>query len=563
MSSSQGNQSTPMMKAPSRFLETVVALAIKAGDQVLKIYASNFRVGLNPDNIPLTDANVISHHWLTEGLEALGGGFPVLSALSALPSYADRSQWETYWLVDPLDGTDEFIQHRDEFTINIALIHQNKAVLGVIYAPTRQTCYFAAEGCGAFQRIGDGEPTEIQVRMQAPQAIQVVGSRLHAEPGMEVYLNRLGEYQFTPAGSALKFCQVATGEADLYPRIASSFEWNTAAAQCIVEAAGGSVTDLQGKPLLYNAKPSLENPFLLAYGDKTRHWTRLAEGITGSPRSAPPPPTPLLKAVVTLVMEAGNRVLGVYATRFRVGCKANHSPLTAADLVAHHYLTEGLELLQGHFPVLSEESAEVDFAERGAWENYWLVDPLNGTEEFVKRNGEFTINVALIHRNQPVLGVVYAPAMQTCYYSAEGCGVFKAVGLSPPEEIQTLAPSLNDPVVQGLAERTASLDSDHIHLGGKEYPIVNSSVAFSLCKMAEGKVDVLLCQAITYEWDTAAAQFIVEAAGGLMVDGGGEPLRYNAKADMRNPNFWVVGDKVKDWKSSKLTIQPPQSPATT
>ena len=118
--------------------------------------------------------------------------------------------------------------------------------------------------------------------------------------------------------------------------------------------------------------------------------------------------------------------------------------------------------------------------------------------------------------------------------------------------------------MQGLAERTAGLDSDHNHLGSQEYPIVNSSVAFSLCKMAEGKVDLLLCQAITYEWDTAAAQFIVEAAGGLMVDGGGEPLRYNAKADLRNPNFWVFGDNnVKDWKSLKLTIHSPQNPLTT
>jgi 3'(2'), 5'-bisphosphate nucleotidase len=289
------------MKAPSRFLEAVVALAMQSGDKILAIYASDFRVAHLPDLSPLTAANLVSHHFLVEALQGLNGGFPVLSELSTETPFEDRENWETYWLLAPLDGTSEFIRHSKEFTINIALIHQHKPVLGVIYAPALQTCYFAAEGCGAFKKVGEGEPQAIHARMQAPPWPDVVGSRLHPTPGMDVYLDHLGGYQFTPVGGALKFCEVAEGAADLYPRLGLTCEWDTAAAQCIVETAGGAVTDLQGKALLYNAKPSLVNPYFLAYGDKTRNWTRPAEGITGSPRSAPPPAHALVE---------GSRCLG-------------------------------------------------------------------------------------------------------------------------------------------------------------------------------------------------------------------------------------------------------------
>jgi 3'(2'), 5'-bisphosphate nucleotidase len=371
---------------------------------------------------------------------------------------------------------------------------------------------------------------------------------------MEVYLSQLGEHQFTPVGSALKFCQVAEGEADLYPRIGLTCEWDTAAAQCIVETAGGAITDLQGKALLYNAKPSLVNPFFLAYGDKTRDWTRPAEGITGSPRSAPPPPTPLLKAVVALAMEAGNRILGIYATDFRVGKKADHSPLTAADLVSHHCLTEGLEKLQGNFPVLSGESAELAFEERSTWETYWLVDPLNGTGEFIKRNGEFTVNVALIHRNEPVLGVVYAPALQTCYFSAEGCGVFKVLGQSPPIEIHVRIPSLLRPVVLGCSIRMPRLEAYLSRLGEHKFKSIGSC-SLKFCKIAEGEADLYPCLVSTYEWDTAAAHYILEAAGGTVIDLRGEPLRYNAKPSLINPYFLAFADTSRDWNMLASGLQ--------
>ncbi len=531
----------------------IVALAVKAGDKILAIYRSDFRVGQMADDSPLTAANLVSHHFLSEALQALNGGFPVMSELSAVPPFEDRGSWETYWLIEPLDGTVEFTRHINEFTVNIALIHQNKPVLGVVYAPLLRTCYFAAEGCGAFKKVGEGEPQAINVRMQAPQWPDVVGSRFHPTHGMEVYLDRLGEHHFRPVGSALKFCQVAEGVADLYPCIGLSCEWDTAAAHCIVETAGGAVTDLQGKTLLYNAKPSLVNPFFLAYGDKTRDWTRHAEGITGSPRSARPPPTPLLKAVIALVVEAGKKILDIYATDFRIGKKADHSPLTAADLVSHHCLSEGLVELQGKFPVLSEESAAEPFEERGSRESYWLVDPLNGTDEFIKRNGEFTVDVALIHRNKPVLGVVYAPLLQICYFSADGCGVFKALGQAPPLEIQARNRSLQRPVVVGGAERVPGVEAYLDRLGRYEFESIGSSL--KLCKIAEGEADLYPCLASTYEWQTAAAHYIVDAAGGVVIDLRGESLRYNAKASLANPYFLVFGDTSRDWKVHALELQ--------
>ncbi len=267
------------MKAPSRFLEVVVALAVEAGEKILDIYHSDFRVGSKADQSPLTAADLVSHHCITERLETFNGGFPVLSEESAEIPFKEREEWETYWLIDPLDGTRGFVKRNGEFTVNIALIHQHKPVLGVVHAPALQVCYFAAEGCGAFRKIGQGTPQEIQVRMQAPQRPVVLGSRSHRTPELATYLNRLGDHELKSVGSSVKFCRVAEGEADLYPRIGPTREWDTAAAQCIVEVAGGAVTDLRGAPLLYNTKPSLLNPYFLVFGDKMRDWLAPAQAL--------------------------------------------------------------------------------------------------------------------------------------------------------------------------------------------------------------------------------------------------------------------------------------------
>jgi 3'(2'), 5'-bisphosphate nucleotidase len=269
----------PLRTEPSHFLEPVIALAKVAGGRIMDIYQSDFRVGVKEDHSPLTAADLASHHCLVEGLQALRPLHPVLSEESSSLPFDERSQWETFWLIDPLDGTKEFIKRNGEFTVNIALIHRNEPVLGVVYAPAKDVCYFASEGCGAFKQVGEAEPETIRVCPNAPATVRVVGSRSHGAAALDIYLSRLGEHGLVSIGSSLKFCLVAEGSADLYPRIGLTSEWDTAAAHCIVKEAGGEVVDLSGKPLLYNTKESILNPYFLVYGDKSRDWCRYAAGI--------------------------------------------------------------------------------------------------------------------------------------------------------------------------------------------------------------------------------------------------------------------------------------------
>lgn len=272
----------PITKDPSRHLKPAVELAMEAGRKIMEIYRSDFRVGRKQDDSPLTAADLAAHHCLVEGLQSLSGAsYPVLSEEAADTPFEERSKWETYWLIDPLDGTKEFVKRNDEFTVNIALIHRHKPVLGVVYAPALDICYFGSEGCGAFKQTGRNEPKQIYAYSRARHPLVVVGSRSHAGPETETYLHRLGEYELKSIGSSLKFCLVAEGAADIYPRLGPTSEWDTAAAQCVVEAAGGGVRNLRNETLAYNAKPSLLNPYFVVFGDHSRNWTEQAWGIEG------------------------------------------------------------------------------------------------------------------------------------------------------------------------------------------------------------------------------------------------------------------------------------------
>jgi 3'(2'), 5'-bisphosphate nucleotidase len=271
----------PLRKDPSHFLEPVIALAKEAGRRIMEIYQSDFRVGVKDDNSPLTAADLASHHCLIEGLSALRPPHPVLSEEASELPFDERSSWETFWLIDPLDGTKEFIKRNGEFTVNVALIHRHQPVLGVVYAPARNVCYFASEGCGAFRQLDESEPETIHVWTAAPPRVRVVGSRSHGAEALDLYLSRVGEHELVPIGSSLKFCVVAEGAADLYPRIGLTSEWDTAAAHCVVKEAGGEVTDLAGRPLRYNTKESLLNPYFLVFGDKSKDWSGYAAGIAG------------------------------------------------------------------------------------------------------------------------------------------------------------------------------------------------------------------------------------------------------------------------------------------
>lgn len=279
MSSQHIYQAMPMRTEPSRFFEPVLDLTREAGRRIMEVYHSDFRVGLRPDDSLFTAADLASHHCLVEGLESMYPHHPVLSEESGGFGYATRSPWESFWLVDPLDGTREFIRRNGDFTVNVALIHRHEPVFGVVYAPARDLAYFASEGCGAFRQSGRADPESIRVRARAPATVRVAGGGRHDTVALGLYLSRLGEHEFISVGSSLNLCAVAEGAADLNPRIGLTAEWETAAAHCVVREAGGKVTQLCGRPLRYNTKESVLNPYFLVYGDPSRDWYRYAAGI--------------------------------------------------------------------------------------------------------------------------------------------------------------------------------------------------------------------------------------------------------------------------------------------
>ena len=253
-------------------LNSIENLAIEAGKAILEIYNSaDFGVEMKSDDSPLTKADLASHNVIAKGLQELTPDIPVLSEESANIAFAERQSWKKYWLVDPLDGTKEFIKKNGEFTVNIALIENGKSVVSVVYVPVQDVSYTAALGYGAFKK-SNNQRQQIHVKKTSRSIPIVVGSRSHMSDDVKNYLQDLGTHELTSMGSSLKFCLVAEGKADLYPRLGLTSEWDTAAAQCIVEQAGGHVVTLDNQALRYNTKESLLNPFFMVYGDKSRDW---------------------------------------------------------------------------------------------------------------------------------------------------------------------------------------------------------------------------------------------------------------------------------------------------
>ena len=259
--------------APSSLLEPVAGLARAAGEKILAIYDSDFTIEEKADRSPLTEADLASHHAIVAGLKELTPGVPILSEESSSLSYAERSLWQRYWLVDPLDGTREFIKRNGEFTVNIALIEGGVPVLGVVHVPVSGVSYLACRGRGALKQEPGRKPRPIKVRKLADGPVMVVGSRSHRGDSLNRFLENLGEHEMVGMGSSLKLCLVAEGAADIYPRLGPTSEWDTAAAQCVVEQAGGHVTDTDMQPLRYNTKDSLLNPYFLVFGDDSRDWS--------------------------------------------------------------------------------------------------------------------------------------------------------------------------------------------------------------------------------------------------------------------------------------------------
>lgn len=256
-------------------IEPIVALAEEAGRAILEVYSTDFDVQSKADESPLTQADLASHRCIAAGLDKLTPDVPVISEEAGLPDFAERSSWSTYWLIDPLDGTKEFVNRNGEFTVNIALIDNNRPVLGVVYVPVHDKTYVGCEGVGAERREGDAAPQKIGVSASCGDTVRVVGSRSHRGASLDAYLAALGEYDMVPMGSSLKFCVVAEGGADIYPRLGPTSEWDTAAAQAVVEQAGGSVVTLDGKPMKYNAKDDILNPHFFVIGAADRDWLAL------------------------------------------------------------------------------------------------------------------------------------------------------------------------------------------------------------------------------------------------------------------------------------------------
>ncbi|MEZ5536749.1 MAG: 3'(2'),5'-bisphosphate nucleotidase CysQ [Thiolinea sp.] len=254
-----------------KLTEAACAIACEAGEKIMAIYNSaDFSVEHKKDDSPLTAADLASHRCIVAALEEMTPEYPVLSEESAAIPFAERSQWTTYWLVDPLDGTREFIKQNGEFSVLIALIHNHEPVLGVVHAPAIETTWYASLGNGAFKQTGE-YVVPLQVR-EAGETLAVVGSRSHAGDSLKAFLAKIGEHELVSMGSILKACLVADGRADIYPRLGLTSEWDTAAAQIIVEEAGGQVTQTDMSPMRYNTKESLLNPHFLVFGDASRNW---------------------------------------------------------------------------------------------------------------------------------------------------------------------------------------------------------------------------------------------------------------------------------------------------
>lgn len=256
-------------------IDPVVALAEDAGRAILEVYSTDFEVQSKDDDSPLTQADLAAHHCIVAGLESLTPGMPIISEEARLPDFEERRGWERYWLIDPLDGTKEFVKRNGEFTVNIALIEKHRPVLGVVHVPVQGKTYLGCEGYGAELREGSESPLTIHIATRSAKPVRVVGSRSHRSASLDAYLENLGEYTMIAMGSSLKFCVIAEGKADLYPRLGLTSEWDTAAAQAVVEQAGGSVVTLDGKPLQYNTKSDILNPYFFVVGASDNDWLAL------------------------------------------------------------------------------------------------------------------------------------------------------------------------------------------------------------------------------------------------------------------------------------------------
>ena len=265
-----------MSRAPVQLLAEVAAIAREAAGEILEVYASGeASSSLKADASPLTEADLRAHRLIVRRLGELTPALPVLSEEAAATSFGERARWQRYWLVDPLDGTKEFLSRNGQFTVNIALIEGHEPVLGIVHVPVSDVSYRGVPGGGAWRQQGQGAALPVQVAARSAAPVRVVGSRSHRGDSLDAFLARLGAHELVAMGSSLKLCLVAEGAADVYPRLGPTSEWDTAAAHAVVLGAGGVVTRADGEPLRYNTRAELLNPHFVAYGPRDHDWLAL------------------------------------------------------------------------------------------------------------------------------------------------------------------------------------------------------------------------------------------------------------------------------------------------
>lgn len=260
----------------SKLLVDVRKAVVEAGAEIMAVYShpSRWETRKKDDDSPLTAADTVANRVLVARLNELTPAIPVLAEESEMPPWSQRKQWRECWVVDPLDGTREFLKRNDEFTVNVALVRDNRPILGVVHAPALQRWYYAARHEGAWRQDGKKAPVKLDVSKRSPdRPWKVVGSRSHNTPEFDEFVARLGEVEIVTMGSSLKLCLVADGSADVYPRPGPTSEWDTAAAHAVVAEAGGQVVNLEtGETLTYNTRESVINPPFLVCAEADPAW---------------------------------------------------------------------------------------------------------------------------------------------------------------------------------------------------------------------------------------------------------------------------------------------------
>ena len=254
------------------FIEPCIDIAKQAGEAILQVYhQDDIQLCEKSDNTPVTKADLAANDVLLAGLKSLTPNIPIMSEETPIPSLAERSEWQRYWLLDPLDGTGEFVLKSGDFAVNIALIENNKPVFGVIHWPTEDVTYWAMQGVGSFKRL-KGQDQQLKVKRH--DSLRLAVSRRQNIESVSQYIEQ--DFETLPLGScSLKACAIAEGKADAFMRIGPTGEWDTGASQIIVEMAGGKLFDAEFNPITYNQRETTENPDFIVTGDQSYPWLEM------------------------------------------------------------------------------------------------------------------------------------------------------------------------------------------------------------------------------------------------------------------------------------------------